>query len=108
MRFTLFLVFMTALSSVCRSEDNTVGDHNWPGWLGPGRDGKVLGVTPPDPWPEKLEQGWEVEVGEGYGTPLVQGERIFQHARQGRRRSRAVLGTRDWQRDLASGFFDPF
>ena len=33
---------------------------------------------PPEVWPEKLKSVWKVEVGEGYATPLVAGDRIFQ------------------------------
>ncbi|MEL6109088.1 MAG: PQQ-binding-like beta-propeller repeat protein [Planctomycetota bacterium] len=83
MRFTLFLVLLTRVASVGSVADDVYGGEDWTGWLGPGRDGKVVDVAPPDPWPEALELGWEVEVGEGYATPLVQGGRVFQHARQG-------------------------
>jgi outer membrane protein assembly factor BamB len=56
---------------------------SWTGWRGPARDGKVTEFVPPEVWPENLERVWKVEVGEGYATPLVVGDRIFQHARQG-------------------------
>ena len=53
----------------------------WPGWRGPSRDAKVEQFTPPAVWPEKLETVWKVEVGAGYSTPLLMGDRIYQHAR---------------------------
>jgi len=56
---------------------------HWPGWLGPKRDGWVSGFRPPARWPQKLKRGWQVEVGTGYGSPLVAGGRVYQHARQG-------------------------
>jgi len=56
---------------------------SWTGWLGPDQAGRAQGFETPAVWPEKLRQNWRVEVGEGYSTPLVVGERIFQHARQG-------------------------
>lgn len=56
---------------------------SWTGWLGPDRSGRAQGFDTPNVWPEKLQQRWRVEVGEGYSTPLVVGDRIFQHARQG-------------------------
>ena len=56
---------------------------HWTGLLGPNRDGWVSYYRPPTQWPAALEQHWRVPVGTGYGTPLVVGDRLFQHARQG-------------------------
>ncbi|MBA63444.1 MAG: serine/threonine protein kinase [Planctomycetaceae bacterium] len=55
----------------------------WPGWLGPNRDGWVANIEPPKVWPEKLTKNWQIKVGAGYGTPLVQGDLVFVHTRQG-------------------------
>ena len=33
-------------------------EADWPGWLGPNRDGWVADFTPPKQWPEKLEKAW--------------------------------------------------
>jgi outer membrane protein assembly factor BamB len=57
-------------------------DVHWPGTLGPQRDGWVEYFQPPAEWPKKLTQVWQVEVGSGYGSPLVADGHIFQHARQ--------------------------
>jgi outer membrane protein assembly factor BamB len=62
---------------------SAVADAYWPSMLGPKRDGWVSGFRPPARWPEKLERRWRVKVGVGYGSPLVAGGRVFQHARQG-------------------------
>lgn len=58
-------------------------DVDWPGWRGPGRDGWVSGFRPPTRWPQRLQRVWQVEVGTGYGSPVVSGGRVCQHARQG-------------------------
>jgi outer membrane protein assembly factor BamB len=58
-------------------------DANWPGWLGPNRDGWVSNFQPPAKWPEQLKKAWQVEVGTGYGSPLLANGRVYQHARQG-------------------------
>ena len=58
-------------------------DSNWPGWLGPNHDGWVKDFKAPKKWPERLNQVWQLKVGEGYGTPLVIGSRVYQHARIG-------------------------
>jgi outer membrane protein assembly factor BamB len=55
----------------------------WTGWLGPKRNGWVENFQPPAQWPDQLQHIWQVPVGTGYGTPLVSGDRIYQHARQG-------------------------
>ena len=56
---------------------------SWTGWLGPDQAARAQGFETPDSWPKELVQHWRVEVGEGYSTPLVVGDRIFQHARLG-------------------------
>ncbi|MGJ8696812.1 MAG: PQQ-binding-like beta-propeller repeat protein [Verrucomicrobiaceae bacterium] len=56
---------------------------SWTGWRGANRDAKVEGFVAPKEWPEELEKIWTSEVGDGYATPLVVGERVFQHAREG-------------------------
>lgn len=58
-------------------------DTPWTGWLGPKRNGWVSGFQPPKKWPAMLKQIWKVEVGTGYGSPLVSDGRVYQHARQG-------------------------
>ena len=58
-------------------------DIDWPGWRGPGRDGWVNHFRPPARWPERLVRGWQVEVGTGYASPVVSGDRVYQQARQG-------------------------
>ncbi|MDA0282865.1 MAG: PQQ-binding-like beta-propeller repeat protein, partial [Planctomycetota bacterium] len=66
-----------ASSEVARSADL------WTGWLGPNRNGWVADLEPPAEWPQSLSKVWSVEVGTGYGSPLVVEDRIYQHARQG-------------------------
>lgn len=65
------------------SADLRADDIVWPGWLGPNRDGWVADFAPPKTWPTELQKVWQIEVGEGYGTPIVLGEHCFVHARQG-------------------------
>ncbi len=56
---------------------------DWPQWRGPNRDAVIPGFTAPSRWPEALTQRWKVDVGLGYATPLVVGNRVFMWARQG-------------------------
>jgi len=65
---------------------------DWPQWRGPNRDGVIPSFTAPNPWPEKLTRKWRVEVGLGYATPVVIGNRVYMFARQG---DEEVLDARD-------------
>ena len=89
-RLGLILLLISCLIQVTNADDF------WPGWRGPGRDGKVTGFRPPSRWPDQLEKEWQVKVGTGYGSPLVSNDRVYQHARQG---EEEVL----WCLDLTTG-----
>ena len=52
-------------------------------WRGAGRDGIVTGLAVPKAWPERLTERWKVEIGTGYATPLVVGDRVYQFSRIG-------------------------
>jgi outer membrane protein assembly factor BamB len=56
--------------------------QDWPQWRGPDRDGAVSSFKEPSQWPESLKQQWKVDVGLGYATPLVVGERLYLFTRQ--------------------------
>ena len=51
--------------------------QNYPQWRGRHRDGAASAFTPPEAWPESLTLKWKVDVGSGYATPLVIGNRVF-------------------------------
>ena len=55
---------------------------DWPQFRGPNRDGSVASFTEPRTWPDRLTQKWSVNVGEGYATPLVIGDRVYMFTRQ--------------------------
>jgi outer membrane protein assembly factor BamB len=57
--------------------------QDWPQWRGPGRTAVVSPFTPPASWPEQLTQRWKIDVGLGYATPVVVGNRIYMWSRQG-------------------------
>lgn len=54
----------------------------WSQWRGEARDGAVPAAAVPASWPETLTEGWAVESGEGYSTPVVADGRVFVHARR--------------------------
>ena len=55
---------------------------DWTQWRGPNRDGAAP-FAPPATWPEMLVQKWRVDVGQGYATPLIVGNRVYMFSRQG-------------------------
>ena len=55
---------------------------DWGQWRGPNRDG-VAPFSAPATWPDQLSQKWRVDVGLGYATPLVVGNRVYMFSRQG-------------------------
>jgi outer membrane protein assembly factor BamB len=72
-------LLVVGLSTGVGSQTNSV---DWPQWRGPNRDGHVVGFVPPKVWPDRLMQRWKVEVGSGYATPLLVGNRIYMFSRQ--------------------------
>ena len=58
---------------------------SWPQWRGPARDGVASGFTVPDAWPAQLTKRWQANVGAGHASPVVEGNRVIVHTRQGTR-----------------------
>ena len=56
--------------------------QDWPQWRGPNRDGSISAFDVPASWPAGLIEQWKVEVGLGYGTPVLVGNRIYLFTRQ--------------------------
>jgi outer membrane protein assembly factor BamB len=51
--------------------------EDYPQWRGYNGDGSASAFVPPLPWPDMLTRGWQVDVGEGYATPLVVGDAVY-------------------------------
>ena len=86
-------LFVTGLTILASTQTSSA---TWPQWRGPNRDGHVLGFVPPKVWPERLTARWKTDVGLGYATPLLVGDRLYVFARQGDDEVMAAL-------DAASG-----
>lgn len=56
--------------------------QDWAEWRGPSRDGVVPAAVVPAPWPAGLTRRWQVEIGEGYSSPVVANGRAFLHSRR--------------------------
>ena len=59
-----------------------VAGQDWPQWRGPNRDGEVAAFNVPSTWPNALNAHWTVDVGLGYATPILVGDRIYLFTRQ--------------------------
>jgi outer membrane protein assembly factor BamB len=46
-------------------------------WRGQQRDGAASSFVEPKSWPDTLTRRWKVDVGEGYGTPLIVGDVVY-------------------------------
>jgi len=66
------------VSSGAQERANT----DWPQWRGPNRDGSAPSFTVPKAWPDSLTQRWKVEVGLGYASPVLVGNRVYMFTRQ--------------------------
>jgi outer membrane protein assembly factor BamB len=55
---------------------------DWTQWRGPNRDGTATSVAEPKGWPDALTLEWKIEIGAGYATPLVVGNRVYAFSRQ--------------------------
>jgi outer membrane protein assembly factor BamB len=73
------VILVTASLSLDAQRSST----DWVQYRGPGRDGIASTFTPPAAWPEMLVQKWRVEVGTGYASPIVVGNRTFVFSRRG-------------------------
>jgi outer membrane protein assembly factor BamB len=49
--------------------------EDWPGWLGPRRDGTSTATV--KPWKGDLEVVWKKRVGEGHSSPVVVGGKVY-------------------------------
>jgi outer membrane protein assembly factor BamB len=81
---------------------------DWPQWRGPTRDGVVAAAAAPAVWPERLTRKWKVEVGLGYATPILVGNRIYMYTRRGENEVLAAIdpdtGKEVWQSSYPAPF----
>jgi outer membrane protein assembly factor BamB len=84
------------------------GAAEWTQWRGPMRDGGVTSFAEPSAWPEQLKLLWKVDVGTGYATPLVAGNRIYMFSRQGEREVLSALDADSGKTLWQTGYAAPF
>lgn len=80
---TVAIGFIGAVTAASAQTSVQTAPQDFPQWRGPRRDGTVTGFAVPATWPARLNLKWKVDVGEGYGTPLLVGDRVYTLTRQG-------------------------
>jgi outer membrane protein assembly factor BamB len=93
MKVMLSLIVTALLTCTVFAQPSTAP---WPQWRGPARDGVASAFTVPATWPAQLTKKWEVNVGAGHASPVIAGDRVILHSRQGNREIVAAY-------DLATG-----
>jgi outer membrane protein assembly factor BamB len=78
-RAAVAAVLLTGSLAVSAQESAT----DYPQWRGQQRDGSASSFTVPARWPDALTRRWKVEVGEGYASPILVGDRVFTLTRRG-------------------------
>jgi outer membrane protein assembly factor BamB len=86
----------------------TAQSPSWPQWRGPSRDGVASGFQAPADWPASLTRKWEAVVGLGHASPVIAGDRIVIHSREGVNESIAAFdlesGKRLWRDSYAAPY----
>ena len=73
-------VLLTGLSAWTAAQKPAPG---YTQWRGHNRDGSAASFVEPKTWPETLTKRWSAEVGTGYATPLIVGDRLYVFSRRG-------------------------
>lgn len=82
---------------------------DWPGWLGPVRDGHAAaGSVVPKSLPLDPKRVWSFPIGEGHAAPVVAGDKVFYlDAQEGKEVAHAIdrnTGRELWHAPLDEGF----
>jgi outer membrane protein assembly factor BamB len=84
------------------------GLQDWPQFRGVNRNGLATSFSAPKVWPEQLTRTWKIEVGEGYATPILVGNRLYVFTRQGENEVMqaidAATGTSIWRTSYVAPF----
>ena len=81
---------------------------DWPQWRGPNRDGTLASFAEPKSWPDNLTRQWKIEVGTGYATPIVVGNRVYAFTRQAENEVMRALDAADGKVVWETSYPAPF
>jgi outer membrane protein assembly factor BamB len=84
-----------------------LAQRDWPQWRGPRRDGTAA-FSAPAAWPAALSRRWELVVGAGHSSPVIAGDRVIVHTREGEREVARALDLKSgkplWRDDYAAPY----
>lgn len=80
-RSILFIVIAALFAPYAWAEDPAI----WPQWRGPDRTATVAGEWPDALGEANLKQAWQVDLAEGYSSPIVSAHRVFTFETRGKR-----------------------
>lgn len=99
------VVVLSALTAAIAAQSRPV---DWPQWRGPNRDGNVAAFTEPKSWPDQLTRKWKVDVGIGYATPLLVGNRLYVYSRRDDNEVLAALDAESGKAIWETAYAAPF
>ncbi len=78
MRVMNFVFLIAILIAPAWAAETADADRFWPSWRGPSNTGVSPAGDPPIEWSETKNIRWKVAIpGEGQGTPIIWGDRVF-------------------------------
>jgi outer membrane protein assembly factor BamB len=103
-----FLIGLAAVIGVASAVGGQSRPADWPQWRGPNRDGAAASFAEPKAWPEQLTRKWKIDVGIGYATPILIGNRLYMYSRRDDNEVLAAIdagtGKEIWQSSYAAPY----
>ncbi len=109
MKFLFTFVLLCTFAALPLTIGNTAADAEWPQWRGPLRDGKSSETGLLKQWPEKGPAvTWSIaNLGEGYGSVAIRGDRIYVQGTSGEGKSTVFCLNRADGKQVWSVAFGP-
>jgi outer membrane protein assembly factor BamB len=104
-RSVLVVITIVALTVIGQAQRPST---DWTQWRGPNRDGAIAAFAAPAAWPETLVRRWKVEVGTGYSTPIIVGDRVYQFSRVGENETMTAFDAASGKQLWQGGYPAPF
>jgi outer membrane protein assembly factor BamB len=98
----------TAILALALVQSSAGPERDYTQWRGRDRDGSASGFVEPAAWPASLVRKWKVEVGAGYGTPLVVGDVVYVFTRMDGREQLVALRAGSGEAIWRSGYDAPY
>ena len=108
MRYLSRAFLVAAVAALLIGGVSSVAAQDWPQWRGPERDGVAAAFDVPASWPDTLQRHWSVDIGLGYASPVLIGDRLYMFSRQGEDEVMTALdaatGETIWRTSYAAPF----